>query len=397
MGRAYQLGIVLACVGALACGARTPLPEGDEPIPIDASTDALDASDARDVVDVPDAPGCVPQSTSTRYDATWMFGRGCRADWNSANVVTFAQTSVVFTGFEGTIAAANPKTGALFVTSDGIDLYDGAGVKRNSAPLGANASTAQAAAFVGRPGASGDFFVVANAANAGVGTSAGLFVTTLRCGDPTPTAKPALVPGTEKLTEALATIRHANGDDRWLLSASANGIVVIAVTASGFGPPVETSFGGTLPPLLPMQRAFIVFARDRATFALAAEKRGVVLGHFDDATGVVSNLVPITIPPHNSLYSVAFSPDQTKLYVSEWAGKYWQVDRSAGNAVTQLGDATGAVRLAIDGKLYVARANAPTLGVIANPNEPAAKLQIGNVALPGTCRSMYGFPGVGEL
>lgn len=357
----------------LACGARTPLVAPD--------------------AGIPPPPACVPQDISTRYDATWLFGMGCRADWNSKDEVNFSSTSIHFTGFEGTIAAADPTTGALFAASDGIDLYDGSGNKRNSKPLGADQSTSQAAAFLGRP-SSGDFYIVTNSANDGVGK--GLFVTTLGCGNVTPQGSPVSLDDTNDFTEALATVRHANGVDRWLLSSSPSGVAVIAVTASGFGKATFTPLGGVLT-LTTAQRAFIVFARDRKTFAMTAENEGLVTGTFDNATGTVSNLAALAVPETSSLYSAAFSPDQTKLYVSEWQGKFWQYDLAAQNAVTQLGSATGAMRLAIDDKVYIAGEGLSTLRVIQNPNAIASALEVATLTLPSGCTSSFGFPGVGEL
>jgi hypothetical protein len=361
--------------------------------------------------------GCVPQEVSTRYDATWIFGNGCRADWSASNVVTFSSTRVtdggpdagsfVLTGFEGTIVAADAKSGALFAASDGIDLYDGNGTKTNTVPLGGNASTSQAVAFIGKPGSTSDFYIVTNAASSGQTTTAGLFVSELPCGKLVPTAAPALIAGTDQLTEALATVRHANDVDRWALSASSTGIAVIPVTAAGFGAPVITPWGAELTGVLAMQRAFIVLARDRHTFALTAENAGVIVGQFDNATGAVSHITRVPMPLITYLYSAAFSPDGTKLYVSSYSGQYGQVDLTAlaavpdggdaGSAFNVIGSAGGALRLAIDDRLYIAQYGTATLTAVTNPNAPAAQLQTITVNLPAGCTSSYGLPGIGDL
>jgi hypothetical protein len=359
---------------SLACGARTGLlaPEKPEAAP----------------------EPCIPEDISTRYDATWLFGSGCRADWNAQNVVSFSATSILFTGFEGTIAAADPFTGALFAASDGITLYDGQSQKKNGTPLGANISTSQAVTFLGVPGA-GDFYIVTNSANDGEG--GGLFQSRLPCGTVTPQGDPKMIDGTKTFTEALAAVKHANGVDRWLLSSSPDGVEVIGVTAAGFGAPVATPFGASLAGVVAAQRAFLVFARDRHTFAMTAEHRGLIVGTFDNATGAVTNIAPIPLPPHKTLYSAAFSPDQTKLYVSEWQGSYWQVDLVAGYATTTLGKAGGALRLAIDDRIYLAFDAESQLDVVSNTNAPASALSITSLALPSGCKSSYGFPGVSDL
>ncbi len=337
----------------------------------------------------------MPQEVSTRYDATWLFGLGCRADWDAADQLTVQPSPVRFTGFEGTITAADAFTGALFAASDGIDLYDGSGMKTNTEPLGANVTTSQAVAFIGRPGSASDFYLVANAANeSGV---AGLFVTTLSCGVVTPSRPPELLLGTETFTEALATVRHANNVDRWVVSIAPEGVAAVPLTGAGFGTPIVSPWNGALATVNPAQRTSSVFARDRRTIAITAEERGLVVGTFDAATGTASALEAIPLPPHTFLYSAAFSADQTKLYVSEWAGRFWQVDLTGGHAVTDLGVAGGAVRLGIDQRIYVAQYGTSTLTVVTNPDAPAWALLIDSVALPDGCTSSYGFPGVGDL
>jgi hypothetical protein len=378
-----------------------PPPEdtGAPPPPVDAGADT--GGDAGVIV------GCIPQEVSTRYDATWLFGHGCRADWNAQNQLTLATSPIVFTGFEGTISAANAVTGQLFATSDGINLYDGTGTKTNTVPLGGNASASQPVAFIGKPGSASDFYVLANAGAAGGTPPAGLFVTALPCGQLTPAGAPTLVLGTESFTEALATVRHANNVDRWVLGVAPTGIAILAVTSSGFGAPAITPWGGVIAGPAALQRAYISFARDRHTFAITMENVGLVTGTFDNAAGSISNLKKIALPANTSLYSVAFSPDGTKLYASEWSGRYWQIDlgvlggldggTDAGVAVTDLGASGGALRLAIDDKLYLTTYAATSLTVISNPNAPAAQLQTGTLPLPATCTATYGFPGIGDL
>jgi hypothetical protein len=294
-------------------------------------------------------------------------------------------------------------SGALFAASDGIDLFDDRGLEVNTAPLGGNVSTSQAVAFIGQPGQASDFYLITNAASSFETTSAGLFWSPLPCGHLAAANTPTLIPGTELFTEALATIRNANGVDRWVLSVATTGVAVIPVTSAGFGSPAITPWGGVIPDLTTMQRAFIVFARDRRTFALTAENVGLVMGEFDSASGAVSGLVSLPVPSLFDLYTAAFSPDGTKVYASSWAGDYYQIDLGALDAgvddggVATLGPSGGALRLAVDDRIYVASYASSTLGVVTNPNAPAAQLVITSATLPAGCESSYGFPGLEDL
>lgn len=402
----------LAQTDATVPDASSPEASVEAASPDAAAPDAASDAGADGAVIV----GCIPQEVSTRYDATWMFGNSCVAKWNASNQVTFDAGGIDFAGIEGTIVAANPFTGALVAASDGIDIYDGLGVKRNDGgSLGANVSSAQPVAFIGKPGSPTGFYVITNSASDSQGGS-GLFASSLECASVTPVSGPTPIPGTTGYTEALATVRHANNVDRWILSGTTNGIAVIPITAAGIGTPSVTDYAGTLTGVAANERAFIAFARDRKTFALTVDRRGLVVGKFDNATGVVSALVSVPVPSTTNLYSSAFSPDGTKLYVSQWSGSFWQTDLSLVGVDAGLGDAgdagdsgapspisaslgvsTGALRLAIDDKIYLAAHNASTLRVIENPNAAAAALVITTINLPAGCTSTYGLPGVGDL
>jgi hypothetical protein len=174
---------------------------------------------------------------------------------------------------------------------------------------------------------------------------------------------------------------------------------------------VITPWGAGFGTVIALQRSFVAFARDRHTFAVTAENIGVQIGQFDNATGTITGLVTVPLPSIPDLYSAAFSPDGTKLYVSSWSGEYYQVDLAllaagidagladggdAGTAVNLVGASGGALRLAIDDKIYVAMDGQASLGVVENPNAPAAQLTVTTTPLNG-CTSSYGFPGIGDL
>ncbi|MBS2013671.1 MAG: hypothetical protein JST00_12325 [Deltaproteobacteria bacterium] len=385
-----------------SCESTRTCAEGsvDSPVALpetstDARTDApRDATD-EDSMRAPVVVGCIPQEVGTRYDAKWHFGFGCEATWSTTGQLTLTAATVSNEGSEGTAAAADPKTGALVAWSDGINLFDGARTKKNTAPLGGAYGASQAVAFVGAPGSTSAFYVVTNKSDIEQ-IGGGLYVTPIGCGDLQPSAAPTLIAGTEGVTEALATVRHANDVDRWVLSAAPTGVVVIKVTSAGIGAPAITPWGAALSGVVEHQRAFIAFARDRRTFAITAEGLGLVVGTFDNATGAVAGLRAISVPSTAKLYSAAFSPNKTKLYASEWSGSFWQIDLSAGDAVTALGASGGALRLAIDDKIYLSSYDAP-LTVITNPNAAPPALAIGSLPLPTGCMATYGLPGVNDL
>ncbi len=102
---------------------------------------------------------------------------------------------------------------------------------------------------------------------------------------------------------------------------------------------------------------------------------------FDSATGAVSN--PVVLPltyPANEPYGVEFSPDSSKLYISDKNNRVTQFDLHNNNAMTVLSTRSNyrsALQLGLDGKIYQTYTRDYGLGshqmsVIENPNAAGA-------------------------
>jgi hypothetical protein len=97
---------------------------------------------------------------------------------------------------------------------------------------------------------------------------------------------------------------------------------------------------------------------------------------FDNATGIVSN--PVFLADYTSIaaaYGCEFSPDNTKLYVTEFNGaNIFQFDLSAANpSSTMLNIATtigvkSSLTLGPNGKIYAAKQSSAEIGAIDFPN-----------------------------
>jgi hypothetical protein len=107
----------------------------------------------------------------------------------------------------------------------------------------------------------------------------------------------------------------------------------------------------------------------------------IQLFDFDIMTGLISN--PITIINRNNAWGVAFSPDGNMLYTTNWQSadifqysliNYNPTDINA--SVLNIGSITnpngsykaGYLKLAPDGKIYIAKYSSNYLGVINNPD-----------------------------
>lgn len=191
---------------------------------------------------------------------------------------------------------------------------------------------------------------------------------------------------TSPIAEKITAVKHQNNRDYWVIAHKWNSDAFVAYLVSDKGvslEPVITNIGTTY--------------RGKGSAAIGCMKAspdgrkvGVAVWRdfnrfevfdFDNATGKLSNR--IAIEPYPEAYGVEFSPDGSKLYgtTNGIAGvdpQLWQFNLKAGNKLainnsailiaTSSSDKIGALQLAPDGKIYLARQDQTYLGVIHLPN-----------------------------
>jgi len=207
---------------------------------------------------------------------------------------------------------------------------------------------------------------------------------------------------TTRITEQVAATYQSNGVDIWLMVHEylTNKFMVYSVTASGIAPtPVVSNVGPAHKACISGMnaRGEIKFSPDGQRVAFTANGIGnndstniLCVFHFDNATGMVSN--PIGLRAGRGDYGLSFSADNSKLYEATWkAFNFTAADKnyiyqfdlagsdsatiSASRATVDSSASTstvyGDLKLAPDGKIYVAIHNSHYLGVINAPNLPA--------------------------
>lgn len=125
--------------------------------------------------------------------------------------------------------------------------------------------------------------------------------------------------------------------------------------------------------------------------AVAVQGKNLVqVFDFDNETGLLSN--PVTLTGVFSAYGVEFSADARHLYASERYGNIiHQWDLEAGDQQDIIGshqvvgilnsDGGGAMQMASDGKIYIARKSKLYLSVIADPSLPGTECGFSNIGV----------------
>lgn len=184
----------------------------------------------------------------------------------------------------------------------------------------------------------------------------------------------------DTVSEKLCVIRHANGQDYWVVTREldSDAFVAIRLTANGL---MDTIISNTGTVELQGWGGQLVASPDGMMMAFAipnAQSFGKsVLLDFDPSTGVASNERVLSTGGREG--GVSFSPDGTKLYFSTMGfGQLFQYDLTAGNLSAIIASKTYLVqngpdgwryhRLGPDGKIYVSRTGRNYLSIIEFPN-----------------------------
>ncbi|MCD4680702.1 MAG: T9SS type A sorting domain-containing protein [Bacteroidales bacterium] len=197
------------------------------------------------------------------------------------------------------------------------------------------------------------------------------------------------IPLASMVTEKITAVKHANGSDYWIITHEygTNTFFVHLLDHTGINTIPQTFSIGSVhgnpnPPPLTGSTGGMNASHDGAKLAIAIVGNGLIeIFDFDNSSGSISN--PLTFPPSLSAsYSVEFSPDNSKVYVSLYtSGEIIQIDLLAGspadiiNSLMVVGshngtifNSTGTLQIGPDGKIYIACWLDIKLAVIDNPD-----------------------------
>ncbi len=342
----------------------------------------------------------------------WHFGNGAGLDFSSGSPV--AVGGGMTEQEEGCASISDRNTGQLLFYTDGMSVWNrNHGQMSNGFDLFGDSSSTQSAFIIPMPGDNDRYYIFTADAGPYKPRRAGICWSTVDMrlngglGDVVSKNVRMFTPAVEKLTG----VRHCNGVDYWVIAhewgssrfrsylVTADGVStapVVSIVGSSHNGGSSSAIGNMK--ASPNGRKLAV--------AIMGESRADLLD-FDPRTGVVSN--PIYLSPITGSYGVAFSPDNSKLYIvsgnfpatppSDTLFQY-DLSNSDPNAIrssrmrilTLNGGFIGSMQNGPDGKIYVARYG-NTIGAIEDPNEEGLACNYTHNAVSlGTGTSTDGLP-----
>src|SRR4030095_3736157 len=307
----------------------------------------------------------------------WYFGNHAGVNFNGATPV--ALTNGALNSYEGCATICN-NTGALLFYTDGTTVYDAThSIMQNGSGLNGNTSSTQSSLIVPFPANPDNYYIFTTEYCGGPFSysvvdmlqSGGLGAVTVK-------NNILLTASTEKLT----AVKAANGTDYWVVIHENGNDLFYAynVSATGVSAPVVSTTGSAI---MGLDCAGSMKLNPQGTqLAMTMEQSWTYeLFDFDNATGIVSN-GKILGPMSDYTYSCEFSPAGHYLYVSVYPSStslLYQFDVTLGTAaainssmaIIGVGNGFfnfGTLQNAPDGKIYVARENKDSLGVINFPD-----------------------------
>lgn len=309
----------------------------------------------------------------------WYFGNGAGIDFNGINPV--AVTDGQLYNYEG-CASISDFNGDLLFYTNGLTVWNKQHqVMFNGTGLLGDPSSSQSGVVIRLPGSQTRFYIFSVDDDGGTdGLRYSLVDISANNGLGAIIQKNVLLisPVTEKITAVL----HNNGVNIWVIVHGWNNDAYHAflVDPNGINAPVTTNIGMVHGFPVGNSRGCMKVSPDGSMVCAAiAFSNTAELFDFNDATGQLSNYRPLA--PIEGVYGVEFSPDNSKLYLATVdidPGKLYQYDLSNPSLAAIQASQTflartasqsiGALQIGPDRRIYVARFNSDSLGVISDPN-----------------------------
>ncbi len=262
---------------------------------------------------------CAQCVSAQKENNVWAFATRCGLDFNSGDPVILLTN---INTLEGSAAISDINTGKLLFYTDGNRVYTRNhsvmpnGILLSTDIVGRTTSTTQATAIASVPGKYGQYYVFSLESGPSIHSRLFYSIVDIRLnnglGDIVSGQKAVLLDSA--LTEKMAVVK-GNNCDIWLMTRSliANEYKAFHITNTGINTTPVISVIGNWLPLLSYGIGEIMFSNDgRKMVAGCSQAASMEIYDFDANTGILSNDIYIFA----QAYGMAFSPDDSKLYIS---------------------------------------------------------------------------------
>ncbi|MBS1665510.1 MAG: gliding motility-associated C-terminal domain-containing protein [Bacteroidetes bacterium] len=313
----------------------------------------------------------------------WYFGKGAGIDFTTGSARIDVSSQMIASEGSSTMS---DEAGNLLFYSNGEQVWNrNHTLMPNGTAILGDVSSTQSTLIVPLPGNSSIYYLFSGFGET-IHPNSGLYYNIVDMtldgglGDITSDKNVLLM---KNGTEQLAGTQHCNGSDYWIVSRQLNydslKLMAWRLTKKGLNAPVVSSIALLNRSLF----GSLTFSQDGrlcalATFGVPFSPSEVFLYDFDNRTGQFQLKNRIKESPEESIYSVAFSPDNTRLYSSGFnlghtirSGSYFhflsqfditgsnptatRVDLDSIDALQPLQNNFGQLRLGPDQQIYVSR------------------------------------------
>lgn len=337
------------------------------------------------------------ESGAQKYGNIWYFGKNAGIDFNSCTPLPLLDGQNK--GFEGCATICNSSGQLLFYTNSDT-VWNKQHQPMPNGNLIQSGGTLSQVLILSKPGSDSLNYIITTKIQATGALTLQYHVVNMNqnsgLGD---VISKNNVLSTANITEQIAATTHSNGLDVWIMvhEYPTNNFLAFLVNSSGINStPVVSTIGTNYAACISNfnARGEMKFSPDCKRIAINNNGTGTVpnsdmlsVFNFDNSTGVVSN--EISLPVERGGFGISFSPDNSKLYAATWkafgfgtndSNRIVQFDLSSGNPATIANSKAvlisvpastqnfGAIKLAPNGKIYVASNNESYLGVIQSPD-----------------------------
>ncbi len=312
-----------------------------------------------------------------RQGNIWYFGRKAGIDFNTGT--PFALTDGAMSTFNG-CATISDALGDLLFYTDGITVYDKTHqVMPHGINLAGGLTSTQSAIIIPKPLSTTLYYIFTVDYEMGDnGLEYSIVDITKNGGLGDVVTKNIKIKA--HVCEKLTAVQTSNRLNFWVIAHdSSTNYLSYLVSDSGVRTiPVVSGGGVNVSSSIYNAIGYLKLSSGGNRLAGAVKFLNLVeIGNFDNKTGKVSDLQ--IIPNVNTAYGVEFSPDNSKLYATDYFDQQlFQFDLSSANisnivsskvVIYTSNSALGAIQQAPDGKIYVARDAQGQMGVINKPNQ----------------------------